>query len=195
MVSFNKVCSFLLLAVLLCSLVTVKADYSGLIIAPNDDGDILALALLAYGSYIMSDDYLYIYSWDWNAANTSVTFTDAYMSTGEAIDSLEIESDVNVTFSMVSNRQITYSVPSNGTQTFTGVLEPASVTVDGVLTDNFTYTEATDSLIINGALSTVDIVFQFGLSVYDVVAIVIVFAMLGLAVALIYAVHNKRRDD
>lgn len=179
----------------LCCFIGVKADYSGLILAPDDEGDILALALLAYGSYIMADDYCYISGWEWSDDNTSITFSEAYMSTGEAIENFTIETDVNVTFSMVSNRQITYSVPNNGTQILTGVLEPVSVTVDGSLTDNFTYTEGTQNLIINDAVSTVDIVFTAGLSVYDVIPIIVVFGMIGLAVALIYAVRHKRGDD
>lgn len=163
--------------------------------APDDEGDILALALLAYGSYIMADDYFYISGWEWSADNTSISFSEAYMSTGEAIENFTVESDVNVTFSMVSNRQITYSIPDNGTQIFAGVLEPVSVTVDGSLTDNYTYTEATQNLIVNGALSTVDIVFTAGITVYDVISIIVVFGLIGLAVALIFAVRNKRGDD
>jgi hypothetical protein len=195
MLNINLKIIFLFLFCLILMPLTVKADYSGMNIAPDSEGDLIAFELLAYNSYVLADDYFYISGWEWSADNTSITFSEAYMSTGEAIENLTIESDVNVTFSMVSNRQITYSIPNNGTQIFSGVLEPVSVTVDGSLTDNYTYTEATQNLIVNGALSTVDIVFTAGITVYDVIPIIIVFGLLGLAVALIYAVRHKRGDD
>lgn len=183
-----------LISIICCS-INVKADFSGMNIAPDSEGDLIAFGLLAYNSYVLADDYLYISYWEWSADDTAITFYDVYMNTGEAIYALKIETNINATFSMISNRQLTYIVSGNGTQIFNGVLEPSSVTIDGVLTDNFTYSEANESLIINSAVSTVDIVFQSsGLTADIAVVLVIVFGIIAIAVALIFAISKRRSD-
>lgn len=180
------------LAVLICffSVFAAATLYDRMVWASG-----LGFGLPFYNSTVEATDNLYLKSFYWDTSNaTSVTWRNVHMSTGEEWDSLTVSSDVNVTFSVVNSLELTYGVPGNGTQVFRGVTEPLSVTVDGALVSDYTYTSGV--LTVGNASSTVDIIFAgSGLSVEDAVAIGVLFGIIAIAVSIVFVYSRRKKQD
>lgn len=183
-------CGVLIGVLVLVSVFAVTALYDGFVWAAG-----LGFGLPFYNSTVEASGNLYLKDFFWDADNaSSVTWRNVHMSTGGEWDSLTVSSTVNATFSVVNDLELTYGVPSVGTQVFRGVTEPLSVTVDGVLTDAYTYSSGV--LTIDNASSTVDIVFAgSGLSVDDAIAFAVLFGVVAIAVCIVFVYSRRRKQD
>ena len=170
----------------------VTALYDRITWAPG-----LGFGLPFYNSTVEASGNLYLKSFFWDTDNaSSVTWRNVHMSTGEEWDALTVNSNVNVTFSVVNNRELAYSVPGVGTQVLRGVSDPLSVTVDGVLLSDSDYTFSGGALTIDSAVSTVDVIFGGSdVSAEDALAVGVLFGVIAIAVCIVFVYQRKRKED
>lgn len=149
-----------------------------------------------YGSVIDADDTMYLSQFSWDATNaSSVSFKDVRMGPETPFSVFTVSSDVNVTFTRLDVGELTYSVFDVGTQNFTGVTEPLSVKIDGNLTDSgWSFTGST--LSVEGAASTVDVVFGGSLlTADDAAALAIVFGLIAIAVCVALIMLRRNSNE
>jgi hypothetical protein len=157
----------------------------------------LAIGLPMYNSTIEASDTWFFSQFQWDDANASrVTFSNTRMDTGAPFTTLGVETTVNMSFSSLGESKISYLVEDDGTQIFSGVTEPDSVKVDGVVTDvGWNYNSGT--LAIIGASTSVEVLFAQGLTADDAVAIAIAFGVIAIAFAVVFGIvwSRKRNED
>ena len=159
-----------------------------------DEG--LTIQLPAYNSTVGADDTMFFSQFQWNTANaTQVTFSTVRMGTGSPISALGVSSDVNMTFNSLATNQLSYLIADVGSQNFTGVTEPDSVKIDGVLTSSgWTYNSGV--LKVDSATTSVEVLFNVGLlTSEDAVAIAIAFGVIAIALAVVFSYVRKKRND
>jgi hypothetical protein len=156
----------------------------------------LTIQLPAYNSTVGADDTLFFSQFQWNTSNaTQVTFSTVRMGTGSPISALGVSSDVNMTFDSLATDKFSYLVNNVGSQNFTGVTEPDSVKIDGVLTTSgWTYNSG--ELKVDSATTSVEVLFNVGLlTSEDAVAIAIAFGVIAIALAVVFSYVRKKRND
>jgi hypothetical protein len=99
-----------------------------------------------------------------------------------------------MTFSMLGQSKVSYLVEDSGTQIFSGVTEPDSVKIDGVLSESWTFSSGT--LTVTGAITSVEILFNQGLTADEALAVgVSISIAVALAIGVAFGMFRRRRDD
>jgi hypothetical protein len=155
----------------------------------------LAIGLPFYNSTIEASDTLYFSQLQWNVENASkATLNNVRIDTGAPFASLGIDTDANMTFSMLGQSKVSYLVEDSGTQIFSGVTEPDSVKIDGVLSESWTFSSGT--LTVTGAITSVEILFNQGLTADEALAVgVSISIAVALAIGVAFGMFRRRRDD
>jgi hypothetical protein len=168
---------------------TTQASYS---LIAWDTG--LGIKLPHYDSVIDADNTLYFSQFQWDTVDASkVTFSSVRMGTGSPISSFGVSSDVNMTFNSVANDKVSYLVDDVGSQNFTGVTEPDSVKIDGVLSSSG-WSFSGNILHVNGATTSVEVLFAPD----DTAGIAVIGFALGViavALAIVFGVMRRKKDD
>ena len=151
---------------------------------------------------VRADSWLYCDSFGWNDETNSTAFelSNTFMSSGLAVDDLSVSvENANLTFSELGQSNCIFDLEQSGVSDANIQLigfeeEPSEVVADGVLLDNYTYTESTDSLIIQTSASTIELSFFYG-DDWAEIAIAIGFLAFIIGIIALALVVVKRRNE
>ena len=177
---------FVLVGVVLFSVVSVRASSGLIALAPG-----VGVGLPFYDTVLDATANLYFTQLTWDDTDaTTATFSGVRMGSGSSFATLGVSSDVNVTFTTVNAGSLGYLVGDVGSQNFTGVQQPVTVTIDGTATtENWTY--SSHVLSVENAVSTVEVTFATGLTVDDAIAIAVVCMVVAICVAVVFMKARK----
>lgn len=159
-------------------------------------------ALTAYNTSIGSNSYIYNdkFGFDDKYNATTMTLYKTFLSSGIAIDRLDISvQNANLTLNSLGTLQCNFDLNQSGVSdaivSFKGFeAEPAEVLADGVLLDNYTYTSASDQLIIESSADNIVLNFPYG-DDWGEIAIAIGFLAFIIGIIALALVVVKRRSE
>lgn len=159
--------------------------------------------LTAYGTNISSSTYMYCDKFGWTPEVNSTVFTmiDAFISSGLAVDFFDVSvENANMTLNTLGTTQCSFDLDQFGgvaaEVTLSGFgVEPAEIIADGVLLENYTYIEASDSLIINSFASNIVISFPYGDDWAEIAVAIGFLAFIIGIIALALVVVKRRSED
>lgn len=175
-----------------------SGSWSSLKLSPD-----LQFEITAYDTMVRADSWLYCDSFGWDNADNSTAFelSNTFIGSGLAVADLSVSvENANLTFNSLGQSGCSFDLEQSGVNDanieLVGFLEePAEVIADGVLLDNYTYTSASDSLIIQSSASMIELTFFYGDDLSEVAIAVGFLAFIFGVVALALVIVKRRNNE